>query len=256
MATYLVTGSSRGLGLEIVTQLAAMPPAQVDRVFATARSDSSSKLRELVQGSSGRIVFVKLDAEDKTSIKDASAEVEKMLGTRGLDVLINNVGIMPKTPNGIETMDDLTQTLDVNVTSTHRVTSAFVPLLRKGAQKKVFNISTTLASMTMAPKYMMMPVPAYKISKSALNMLTVQYALSFEKEDFTFITISPGWLSTDMGNAFGVEADLPVAAGATAVLEAVHKYGKEDSGKFYNIRVPGWEKNEGLNQYDGLIPPW
>lgn len=104
MATYLVTGSSRGLGLEIVTQLAAMPSTRVDRVFATARTDTSSKLRELVQGSSGRVVFVKLDAEDKTSIKDASAEVDKVLDTRGLDVLINNVGIMPTTPNGIETM--------------------------------------------------------------------------------------------------------------------------------------------------------
>lgn len=59
-----------------------------------------------------------------------------------------------------------------------------------------------------------------------------------------------------MGNMFGIEADLPVAAGASAVLEAVHKYGKEDNGKYYNIRVAGWEKNEGLNQYDGLSPPW
>ena len=59
-----------------------------------------------------------------------------------------------------------------------------------------------------------------------------------------------------MGNTFGVEADLPVAAGASAVLEAVHQHGKEDSGNFYNIRVAGWEKKEGLNQYDGLSFPW
>lgn len=59
-----------------------------------------------------------------------------------------------------------------------------------------------------------------------------------------------------MGNAFGVEGDLPVSVGAMAVLEIVHKYGKEHTGRFYNIRVPGWEKNEGLNQYDGLNSPW
>ncbi|KAL8643140.1 MAG: hypothetical protein Q9228_000265 [Teloschistes exilis] len=100
-----------------------------------------------------------------------------------------------------------------------------------------------------------MPIPAYKISKAALNMLTVQYALSLEKEGFTFIIMSPG-LRTDIRNAFGIEADLPVAAGATAVLEAVHQYGKEENGKFYNIRVAGWEEKEGLNQYDGLNPPW
>ncbi|KAL8830945.1 MAG: hypothetical protein Q9191_001153 [Dirinaria sp. TL-2023a] len=104
MATYLVTGSSRGLGLEIATQLAAMPLAQVGLIFATARSDYSSKLREVVQGSAGRVVFVKPDVEDKTSIEDASIEVEKVLDTRGLDVLINNVGIMPFARDGIETI--------------------------------------------------------------------------------------------------------------------------------------------------------
>ena len=55
---------------------------------------------------------------------------------------------------------------------------------------------------------------------------------------------------------FGIEADLPVAAGASAVLEAVHKAGKEDNGKFYNIRVADWEEKEGLNRYDGLTLPW
>ena len=46
--------------------------------------------------------------------------------------------------------------------------------------------------MTAAANYMIMPVPAYKVSKAALNMLTVQYALSLETEGFTFITLSPG----------------------------------------------------------------
>ncbi|KAL8832929.1 MAG: hypothetical protein Q9170_004657 [Blastenia crenularia] len=53
-----------------------------------------------------------------------------------------------------------------------------------------------------------------------------------------------------MGNALGVEADLPVESGARAVLEAVHSLGKESTGKFYNIRVNGWEENEGLNRND------
>ena len=59
-----------------------------------------------------------------------------------------------------------------------------------------------------------------------------------------------------MGQAFGVEADLPVEVGATAILEAVDKYGKDHNGNFVNIRVAGWEQNEALNRYDGLNPPW
>ncbi|KAL9587129.1 MAG: hypothetical protein Q9203_003619 [Teloschistes exilis] len=295
MATYLVTGSSRGLGLEIVTQLAALPPAQVARVFATARSDASTALQELVCRSAGRVVYVRLDTTDDESIKSASVEVARSLGDDGgLDVLINNAGIMPMSPGGVETIirDNLDETLKTNVASTHNVTAVFLRLLRKGSQKKICNISSTLGSITTAAQYGFMPVPAYKISKAALNMLTVQYALSLEKEGFTCISMSPGvstnpmsfeqlhekkeerkkafveddtadniahllqWLRTDMGNSFGAEADLPVAAGATALLDAVHKYGKEENGKFYNIRVPEWEHNEDLNRYDGMSPPW
>lgn len=61
------------------------------------------------------------------------------------------------------------------------------------------------------------------------------------------------WLQTDLG---GENADLSAHTGAKAVLETVHKNEKESNGKFINILVAGWEKNEGLNQYDGAIPPW
>lgn len=61
------------------------------------------------------------------------------------------------------------------------------------------------------------------------------------------------WLQTDLG---GDDADLNAQTGAKAVLEAVQKYGKESNGKFFNILVAGWEQNEGLNQYDGAVPPW
>lgn len=54
----------------------------------------------------------------------------------------------------------------------------------------------------------------------------------------------------------GQEADLPVETGARAVLDVIHKHEKEDNGKFYNVRVPGWEEKEGPNQYDGQIVPW
>lgn len=52
--------------------------------------------------------------------------------------------------------------------------------------------STTLGFIEMSPKYALFPVPAYKISKAALNMLTTQYAQSFAAQGLTFLTISPG----------------------------------------------------------------
>jgi NAD(P)-dependent dehydrogenase (short-subunit alcohol dehydrogenase family) len=63
--------------------------------------------------------------------------------------------------------------------------------------------STTIGSVSMAPKYAIIAVPAYKVSKAALNMLTVQYAQSYAKEGFTFLAISPGvsvtcWIESEL----------------------------------------------------------
>lgn len=52
------------------------------------------------------------------------------------------------------------------------------------------------------------------------------------------------------------KADLDVAIGVKAVSDLVKKADTSYNGKFYNIHVPGWEHNEGINQYDGLEIPW
>ncbi|TVY55002.1 C-factor [Lachnellula cervina] len=258
MASYLITGASRGLGFELARQLLSLPASQVNKVFATTRADAPG-LAELAQKSSGRLVVVKLDVTKEATIKEAAKEVEADLAGRGLDVLINNAGKMPWTPNGVATMDDLEDTFITNVLGVHRVTQAFFPLLQKGKLKKVANISSTLGSIALAPQYAAGPAPAYKITKTALNSLTVQYALGYEKEGFTFFAVSPGeadlslkWLKTDLGSQ---NADLSVEVGAKAALDKIIGAGKEQNGQFLNIKIEGWEKT-GPNQYDGVNPPW
>ena len=105
--------------------------------------------------------------------------------------------------------NDLQESFMVNVMGVHWTTQAFLPLLQKGKLKKVANMyahlsvsphcnahmmnsSTTLGSTTLAPFMHFMPAPSYKISKAAMNALTVQYALDFEKEGFAFIALAPG----------------------------------------------------------------
>ena len=140
MATYLITGSSRGLGLEFASQLSALPSTSVRTIYATARSETPA-LRSLIVQSSGRVVFVELETTSRSSAAAAAAAVEKHLDGRGLDVLINNAGVMPVyMTGGIEGMDDLEKVLDVNVVGVHEVTRAFLPLLRRGGMKKVINM--------------------------------------------------------------------------------------------------------------------
>ncbi|KAJ9293158.1 hypothetical protein DTO271G3_8102 [Paecilomyces variotii] len=249
MATYLITGASRGLGYTIVSLLASQPESEIATIFAAARNDNSAQLKELTEKYPSRVKFVQLDVSDDKSVEEAARAVQRELNGGGLDVLINNAGIMPWIQGGVENMDDLNETFNTNVTGVHRVTRHFLPLLRKGQQKKVLNISSTVGSITMAPHFQKMSTPSYKITKAALNSMTAEYGLTFAKEGFTFVA----YLNTDLG---GSAADLPVEVGAREVIRISREVSKEDTGKFLDIHVPGWDPKGGPNTYTGGVLPW
>lgn len=104
MATYLVTGAARGIGLSLVSLLASQPESEVVTIFATSRRDNSVELKELRRKYPGRVIFVQLDVADDKSVEEAAGAVEQALNGRGLDVLINNAGTMSWIPAGIEKM--------------------------------------------------------------------------------------------------------------------------------------------------------
>jgi NAD(P)-dependent dehydrogenase (short-subunit alcohol dehydrogenase family) len=101
MTSYLITGASGGLGLAIVTQLAGAPSTEVSHVFATARK-RTPELGDLVNRYSDRVDFIHLDVTDNASCVKAAEEVERFIGNRGLDILINNAAINPR--DGVERM--------------------------------------------------------------------------------------------------------------------------------------------------------
>ncbi|KAK0101305.1 hypothetical protein ONS95_006482 [Cadophora gregata] len=97
---------------------------------------------------------------------------------------------------GVGEMDDLSEHFTTNVLSAHLTTRNSLPLLEKGTEKKIVNMSTTLGSFGLASQYTWAPSPAYKITTAALNMLTVQYANDHAEKGFTIVALSPGWLKT------------------------------------------------------------
>lgn len=103
MASYLVTGTSRGIGLTLANILASKPASEVSTVYAAARTETD-ELKRLVAKSNGRVQIVGIDVTSKDSARKAASQVEQALGGKSLDVLINNVGIMNYTPDGIEAM--------------------------------------------------------------------------------------------------------------------------------------------------------
>lgn len=199
MATYFITGCSRGIGLEMIKQLASRPDSAVQSIFATARSQQTpEQLGEIVKNDK-RVHFVQLDVEDSTSIKKAVTATQKQLGDRGLDILINNAGVLHQDSGRSLGMDSLESTLRTNVIAVQRVTAAFLPLLRTGQKKQIINISSTVGSIGMVEEFARSPWTAYKVSKAALNMLTVQLSMDLKSEGFTVVAVSPGWLKTDLG---------------------------------------------------------
>jgi NAD(P)-dependent dehydrogenase (short-subunit alcohol dehydrogenase family) len=139
MSSYLVTGGGRGLGFQFVQLLSKKPTNEVSVVFATIRASISKDLQQVVHESQGRVVVVHLVPTDANSIARAVEMVKQELAGRGLDVLINNAGMM-EVSESVELMNNLRQTLELNVESVHNITSALLPLLRQGIQKKVLNL--------------------------------------------------------------------------------------------------------------------
>lgn len=244
MASYLITGCSRGLGLELTRLLAKSPSAGI--IFATARRESSA-LQSIIDSSNGRVHYVFLDVTNDASIASAVETITKKLNGKGLDVIINNAGVQILEIQGATKMHSLEETLKVNVVAVHKVSSAFLPLLEKGTQKKLVIITSELGSMGAKDYSAAAPFPSYKVSKAAVNMIMVQYAMELKPKGYTVFGVSPGWLKTDLG---GPGADLEPIVGAMQVLEILEKATPEDSGHFKQIFV------EGSEVYNGKDIPW
>jgi NAD(P)-dependent dehydrogenase (short-subunit alcohol dehydrogenase family) len=130
------------VGLELVKQLSALPASQVSVVFAAIRSDPPASLQRVIDASNGRVHPVKVEIVDTASVNQAVAVVSDHLGGKGLDVLLNNAGAMPFVSGGTNSLEkeSFMETFEINVAAVQIVTAAFLPLLRKGTEKKIVNM--------------------------------------------------------------------------------------------------------------------
>jgi short-subunit dehydrogenase len=138
MSTYFITGTSRGIGLELTKQLLEMPKTQVTTVVAVTRSESEA-LKALIEKHPGRVInLIIKDLSSDDAVQKALTELQAQ-GVSAIDVLINNAGAMPFHPEGAKTIsgDALREIFNTNVVSAQVVTAAFLPLLERGKEKKV-----------------------------------------------------------------------------------------------------------------------
>jgi len=220
----LVTGSNKGIGFEIVRQLAR----QNHTVILTARDEMKGKEAvEKLKSENLTVHFQQLNIIDERSIQLTVENVKLNFGR--LDVLINNAAILLKQDHSLlkDDVSAIHETVQSNALAQLAVTRAFESQIPTGG--RIIMASSGGGSMTD-------PVggwsPAYCVSKSLLNAITRHLANEMSDRKISVNAFCPGWVKTDMG---GKSAPRTVEQGAdTAVWLATHD--KIGTGRFFRDR--------------------
>lgn len=224
----LITGANKGLGLETARQLVAAGHT----VYIGSRNlDRGRRAADQVGAT-----LVHLDVTDDESVTAAAQFVAKR---GGLDVLVNNAGVEGRAAgNAIidaaaVTGAQMMEIFDTNVFGVVRVTHAFLPLLQKSGAPVIVNVSSGLGSLSMAaspdsPTHFY-PGVAYPASKTALNMVTIQFAKQFP--DIRINAVEPGYTNTDLNGGTGIQT---VEEGARIIVEMAKTSPDGPTGGFFS----------------------
>jgi NAD(P)-dependent dehydrogenase (short-subunit alcohol dehydrogenase family) len=221
----LVTGANKGIGLEVVRQLAA----RQWRVFLTGRSLASVRKAASTIGSP--VTPVPLDVTSRVSIEAALHTVTQAVDH--LDVLVNNAGILDHDEGSVFDLPAvrLRRMFETNTIGPLLVTQAFLPLIRKSRSGRIINVSSGAGQLSDMGTW----APAYSISKTALNGVTGQFAAALKSANIAVNAVCPGWVKTDMG---GRDAPRSVEQGAEAIVWLATEAPQSMTGLFVKDREP------------------
>ena len=221
----MVTGANRGIGLAI----AKVYLARGDTVIAACRRPQQAReLQKLKRDHPDGLFVVRVDVNSDASIGYAVARTGARV--KGLDVLINNAAVGSPASDGKLTgldLDECLQTVKTNSLGPLRVSRAFLPLLKKGANPRIVNISSgagRISTKTGGGMY------AYGASKAALNFLTRTMAAELKEAGVTVIAMSPGWVKTDMG---GPDATLQPDESAAGIVKVADGLTPEETSLWF-----------------------
>ncbi|MBI1751362.1 MAG: SDR family NAD(P)-dependent oxidoreductase [Acidobacteria bacterium] len=211
--TVLITGASRGLGREVARRL-------VEEGFTVLAGVRDPGTMKPLPGAE----VLPLDVCDPASIAAAGASIRARHGR--LNMLVNNAGILLDSSEDALALDPvvLRRTLETNALGPLALTQALAPLLVKGS--RVVNVSSGGGQLSAPSNW----APAYCISKTALNAITVQLAAALKPRGIAVNAVCPGWVRTDMG---GPGAPRSLQQGADSILWLVLKAGPDISGGFW-----------------------
>jgi NAD(P)-dependent dehydrogenase (short-subunit alcohol dehydrogenase family) len=217
----VITGANRGIGLELARQLRARGTEVLGGVRDVAAATELAALGARV---------LSLDVANPESVAVFAQEV----GDAPVDLLVNNAGVNGGNAQSLAALahdlalDSVLSTFQINAAGALRVSIALLPNIRRGTGKKLVHITSGMGSIAdngSGGWY------AYRMSKAALNMMSMSLAVDLKGEGILSVVINPGFVQTDMG---GPRAPTPVDESVRKILEQVDKVTLADTGAFLN----------------------
>lgn len=232
MATTLITGANRGIGLEYVRQYAQ----DGWQVIACCRQPAKAEnLHRLTSQYPDHIRIYALDIADHQQIDQLS----RSLANETIDLLINNAGVYPPSDDGGFGSIDYTawiHAFQINTMAPLKMAEAFIHQISSSNLKIIATITSKMGSIAdnqRGGSYI------YRSSKAAVNIVAKSLAIDLKPRGIISVLLHPGWVKTDMG---GPDALISTEQSVTAMRRVLRGMTLADSGKFF--------------AYDGQMIPW
>lgn len=196
MKSVIITGTSKGIGLETALTFAAAGY----KVFATMRNpEMATVFKQKIKDESLSITIASMDVNSDESVKQCIDAI--LLENGPIDVLVNNAGI--ERHGSIEelTMEDFKSVMETNYFGVLRCTKALLPQMRKRRSGCIINIAS------IAGKIANTPLGAYAASKFALEAVSESLAHEMKPHNIRVAIVEPGIINTDMANNISTSDD-------------------------------------------------
>jgi NAD(P)-dependent dehydrogenase (short-subunit alcohol dehydrogenase family) len=232
----LVTGATRGIGLETARQLGQKGIVVIvgGRTAQTAQEATDMLVAENIEAYPVVLDITK-DADRRASVSFVAEKFGK------LDILINNAGVGGEggllNAHTIETTEEeLQMVFDANLFSVVAITREFLPLLKKSPAGRIVNLGSIVGSLTLQamPGSPIAPFKAfaYNASKTALNQFTVHLAAELQSTNIKVNSAHPGWVKTELGTQ---HAQMEIVDGAKTSVELALIGQDGPDGKFIHL---------------------
>jgi len=218
----VVTGANRGIGLEVVRQLAQ---DAYTAILGSRDLERGEQAAAALRDEGLEVQARRLDVSDPAGVAQFGEQLARDFDQ--LDALVNNAAIHYDTWQRAASadLDVVREAFETNTLGAWRTVEACLPLLRRSASARIVNVSSGAGALT----DMGGGAPAYRVSKTALNALTRMLSVELRGDGILVNSVCPGWVATDMGGPGG----RPVEQGAASVMWAVRIPDDGPTGGFF-----------------------